>query len=139
MESVENFKVGRKGIGLVEFLVPVNLSTIPLNRIFGGIVQFSAKQISVYPDSVTDIEHADPGSGLNVPARVTLYGCWPVDAETKSPICQSIPEETLKKHLRKLALVEDCDFVDFEPSSGAWVFRVNHFSSYSCECESQVI
>ena len=133
LKSLADFKIGRKGIGLVEFLVPVDLSTVPLDRIYGGIVQFSAKQISVYPDSLVDVETAEPGTGLNVPARVTLYGCWPVDPETKAPICQSIPEDALKKHLRKLALVEDCDFVDFDPRSGGWTFRVNHFSSYSYE------
>ena len=129
LSSISDFRIGRKGIGLVEFLVPVDLSTTPLDQIFGCIVQFSSKQISLYSESIlpSDIVPAGPGTGLNVPARVTLYGCWPVDPVSKGPICQNIPEDLLKKHLRKLALVEDCDFVDFEPRSGAWIFRVNHF------------
>ena len=136
-KSISNFRVGRKGVGMVEFLVPVDLSSIPLERIFGGIVQFTYKQISIYPED-SSIPKAEVGTGLNVPAKVTLYGCWPVDPESKAPISHSIPNETLKLHLRKLALAEDCDFLDFDPQSGGWTFRVNHFSSYSFPEEERI-
>ena len=136
-KSISNFRVGRKGVGMVEFLVPVDLSSIPLERVFGGIVQFTYKQISIYPED-SSIPKAEVGSGLNVPAKVTLYGCWPVDPESKAPISHCIPDETLKLHLRKLALAEDCDFLDFDPQSGGWSFKVNHFSSYSFPEEEEI-
>lgn len=128
LSAVKYFRVGRKGIGEVEFLEPVDLRHTPLDDIYAKIVAFTPKQITVYADEATK---PPVGEALNVPAKVTLFGCWPLDAQTKRPVTSAIGEGVLRAHTRKLALVADTEFIDFRVASGAWIFRVNHFSTYA--------
>lgn len=148
LAAVHNFIVGRKGVGKIEFLEPVDLTSIgDLNDIVGGIVQIRLKEVVVYPEE-DDYDPRNPkdgakrnfvpgikakqGTGLNVPARVSLEACWPTDRATREPIKD--PEHPrVKQMINKLKNKPETEFVDFEPESGTWTFKVKHFSRYGLD------
>ncbi|WFD25302.1 hypothetical protein MNAN1_000271 [Malassezia nana] len=148
LAQVSDFVVGRVGFGQVSFMEPVDLTSVPdLSFVAGGVVQLRAKECFVYPQE-EDLESDEPldgllphyvpvpkaplGTGLNVPARVSLEGCWPVDRATREPL----KDETLprvKQHIHKLRNKKDTEFVSYEASSGTWTFLVPHFSRYGLD------
>ncbi|UZJ56093.1 hypothetical protein CBS101457_005413 [Exobasidium rhododendri] len=155
LQAVEGFKVGRHGFGQVEFLSPVDLTTVgELGIIPGGLVILRTKECIVYPDEgeCLNFENgkerdgvqlgfeprkipggkAERGSGLNVPAEIQLEMCWPFDRSTRLPIKD---EEHIryKQHVNKLKRRADAQFRSFEPSKGTWTFRVEHFSRYGLD------
>lgn len=134
---VRGFRVGRRGVGFVDFLEPIDLRQIDLDRIFGDLITLTSKQITVYPN---ELEKPSVGTGLNVPARVTLYCCWPIDRKTgRVKIGSDIDQAALKMHMQKLASVSDTEFIDFDSYNGAWIFRVGHFSTYTCKDASELV
>ncbi|TKY86404.1 hypothetical protein EX895_004553 [Sporisorium graminicola] len=148
LAAVHNFIVGRKGVGQIEFLEPVDLTSIDdLNDIVGGIVQIRLKEVVVYPEE-DDYDPRNPkdgakrnfvpgikakqGTGLNVPARVSLEACWPTDRATREPI-KDAEHPRVKQMINKLKNKPETEFVDFEPESGTWTFKVKHFSRYGLD------
>lgn len=148
LAAVHNFIVGRKGVGQIEFLEPVDLTSIEdLNDIVGGIVQIRLKEVVVYPEE-DDYDPRNPkdgakrnflpgakakqGTGLNVPARVSLEACWPADRATREPI-KDAEHPRVKQMINKLKNKPETEFVDFEPESGTWTFKVKHFSRYGLD------
>lgn len=148
LAAVHNFIVGRKGVGQIEFLEPVDLTSIgDLNDIVGGIVQIRLKEVVVYPEE-DDYDPRNPkdgakrnfvpgikakqGTGLNVPARVSLEACWPTDRATREPI-KDAEHPRVKQMINKLKNKPETEFVDFEPESGTWSFKVKHFSRYGLD------
>ncbi|KAJ9475145.1 Nucleoporin NUP116/NSP116 [Pseudozyma hubeiensis] len=148
LAAVHNFIVGRKGVGQIEFLEPVDLTSIEdLNDIVGGIVQIRLKEVVVYPEE-DDYDPRNPkdgakrnflpgakakqGTGLNVPARVSLEACWPTDRATRDPI-KDAEHPRVKQMINKLKNKPETEFVDFEPESGTWTFKVKHFSRYGLD------
>ncbi|EPZ32728.1 Peptidase S59, nucleoporin domain-containing protein [Rozella allomycis CSF55] len=126
LKRVENFVVGRRGYGSVEFLESVDLSETELDKIAGCLVVFVEKEIAVYPE---EINKPPVGQGMNVPALVKLEKCWPVKRSTREPI-KDKDSLVLKKHVEKLKKVEETEFVDYLVENGEWVFKVKHFSKY---------
>ena len=128
LQSVRNFKVGLPEYGSVDFLEPVDLTTVPsLSSICGHIVVFSHKVCKVYPD-----EHNKPprGQGLNVPAIISLERCWPLDKSTREPIKFEKSNPLYAQHLKRLKRQSETTFMDFVTDNGTWTFRVEHFSEY---------
>ncbi|CED83918.1 Nuclear pore complex, Nup98 component (sc Nup145/Nup100/Nup116) [Phaffia rhodozyma] len=127
LTSLSNFVVGRKGYGEVAFLEPVDLTSVSsIQDIPGHIVLFEEKMCEVYPDNVAK---APRGTGLNVPAQITLEKCWPLDKAKREPI-KDIASPKMKQHLRVLKGMAETEFVRYEAESGTWVFKVEHFSRY---------
>lgn len=119
--AVSNFKIGRKYYGHVEFLKPVDLSSFPnLEDVLGNIIVFSQKNLIMYPDEDSTPQ---PGEGLNLPARITLEGCFPVDRATKLDITDP-KHETVKKHIENLKSLPDMKFVSYDPTTGNWTFEI---------------
>ncbi|SNX84755.1 related to Nucleoporin nup189 (SonB) [Melanopsichium pennsylvanicum] len=148
LAAVHNFIVGRKGVGQIEFLEPVDLTSFgDLNDIIGGIVQIRLKEVVVYPEE-DDYDPRNPkdgakrnfvpgikakqGTGLNVPARVSLEACWPTDRATREPI-KDAENPRIKQMINKLKNKPETEFIDFEPESGTWTFKVKHFSRYGLD------
>lgn len=145
LAAVPNFVVGRTGYGEIHFDQPVDLTSVPdLNEIAGGVIVIRAKEVIVYPDEDEVAQFMDgvipgflpvpvqsPGSGLNQPATVSLDGCWARDKSTKAPV-KDPNQPRYKQHLAKLK-ARDETFVDFEPKSGTWRFKVQHFSRYALD------
>ncbi|KAG0049113.1 hypothetical protein BGZ83_006031 [Gryganskiella cystojenkinii] len=128
LQSVRNFRVGLPEYGSVDFLEPVDLTTVPsLSSICGHIVVFSHKVCKVYPD-----EHNKPprGQGMNVPAIISLDRCWPLDKRTREPIKFDKSNPLYAQHLKRLKRQSETTFMDFVTEKGTWTFRVEHFSEY---------
>ncbi|KAJ1675620.1 hypothetical protein EV182_000909, partial [Spiromyces aspiralis] len=128
LQSVKDFTVGRYGVGQVRFLRRVDLTKVgSLSAIAGGVIIFSDRVCTVYPD-----ENLKPprGEGLNVPARISLDNCWPIDKATRKPITK-IDDPRVKKHIKRLKKIPEIEFEDF--INGTWIFKVQHFSTYGMD------
>ncbi|PIA13818.1 C-terminal autoproteolytic domain of nucleoporin nup98, partial [Coemansia reversa NRRL 1564] len=121
LRGVRNLTVGRNGVGQVSFGKAVDLTTVgSLGAIAGGVVLFSDRVCTVYPD---ESNKPARGHGLNVPATISLHNCWPVDRATGEPI-EHMDDPRVRKHIRRLRRIEETEFVDFV--DGTWIFRVEH-------------
>lgn len=121
LRKVKDFTVGRKYYGQVRFREPVDLSAINLDDICGNIVVFGSKNVIIYPDD-------DPpkvGEGLNLPAEVTLEGCYPTNKKTKLATLDP-KDEVVKRHIQQLKELPDIEFKNYDPPSGDWTFRFEH-------------
>jgi len=133
LAAVSNFTVGKRGVGQIRFLQPVDLTKLDVSSIVGRLIVFEPRQISVYPQSPSDQDEEEgegekppPGQGLNLPAEIRLERSWPVSKATRQPIID-MDDELLKAHVERLRNQPDCHFIDYYPESGTWVFRVEHF------------
>uniref|UniRef100_A0A093V7L7 Nucleoporin n=1 Tax=Talaromyces marneffei PM1 TaxID=1077442 RepID=A0A093V7L7_TALMA len=131
LKHVEGFTVGRQKCGQVTFDRPVDLTTIDLDNVLGGIVQITVRSITVYPDEATKPPR---GKGLNVPSTLRIENSWPRgrDRKTSSSI---ISGPLFDKHVDRLSKVTNTEFVTYEKDTGIWVFRVAHFTTYGLEYE----
>ncbi|PVF98109.1 hypothetical protein CPB86DRAFT_785111 [Serendipita vermifera] len=127
LEALSGFKCGRVGYGQVEFLDPVNLTTVGnVKEIPGKYIIFDEKECTVYPD---EQDKPPVGQGLNVRARITLQNCWAVDRATREPI-KDENHPRYASHIRKLKSIPNTTFEKFDPETGEWAFLVEHFSRY---------
>ncbi|KAG8992975.1 hypothetical protein FRB94_008235 [Tulasnella sp. JGI-2019a] len=130
LSHVEHFRVNRTGYGSIEFLRPVNLTTLKsIDDIPGTYVVFDLKECVVYPD---ESEKPPAGEGLNVPSRIVLTGCWPIDKSTQEPITDA-NNPRVAAHVKRLQKIPDAAFKDYEPVSGTWTFEVPHFTRYGLD------
>jgi nuclear pore complex protein Nup98-Nup96 len=126
LAGVRGLVVGRVGFGQIEFLEPVDLTTLPkLSALLGEVIRFDKMECSVYPDS-DEVDKPPPGAGLNARARIALTQCWPLDKATRQPITDHEHPQVLK-HLKRLEHMPDTTFEDFNLEEGKWVFVVEHF------------
>lgn len=126
--AIPNFILGRKGYGEVRFTDPVDLSQVPsIPLIPGSIVVFDLDFCAVYPDEAMK---PPVGSGLNVPAIITLEKCWAVSSETRRPIFD-IEDPRFIAYVERLKRQPGTEFIDYIVDTGSWVFKVKNFSSYS--------
>jgi hypothetical protein len=127
LEALQGFKCGRIGYGQVEFLDPVNLTTVGnVKEIPGKYIIFDEKECTVYPD---EQDKPPVGQGLNVHARITLQNCWAVDRATREPI-KDENHPRYASHIKKLKGIPNTTFEKFDPETGEWSFLVEHFSRY---------
>jgi len=91
------------------------------------IVDIERRVVSVY--EVEEAENTKPESGckLNRPATVTLYRVFPkkgalAPVQEKKKFATKIQEETKKM---------GAELLSFDPKTGVWRFRVQHFSRYA--------
>lgn len=133
LARVENFTVGRRGVGTVRWLAPVDVRGLDLD----ALVKFQPREIRVYLDE----EDKPPvGEGLNQPAEVTLFGIYRLDKATGKPMTD---EKTVRKMREKLSRVvlEQTDghgqMIDYDVHGGVWRFQVEHFSRYGLDEEDE--
>ncbi len=93
--------------------------------LLGNFVRFDDKECAVYPDC-DEADKPPPGSGLNVPARITLLHCWPLDKATREPI-KDEKHPAAVKHLKRLKGMKNTIYEDFVLEKGKWTFTVDHF------------
>ncbi|KAK5962641.1 FG-nucleoporin NUP116 PWA37_005080 [Arxiozyma heterogenica] len=120
LKKVRNLVIGNKYFGFIEFLDPVDLSDIPLASLCGRLVRFEQKSCIIYPDASRKPE---PGSGINVRARITCYNCYPVDKETRTPV-KDKEHQLVKRHIRQLKEIPHTKFEHYDVSTGDYVFTV---------------
>ncbi|RCH94380.1 hypothetical protein CU098_010663, partial [Rhizopus stolonifer] len=123
LKQVQNLVVGRKGFGEIRFEQSVDLSDIDLEEIMGHLVVIEEKTAVIYPDQDSK---PPKGTGLNVPAIVTLENCFTRDKNTSAPIKD--PEHPrFKLFKERLVKRSGVDFVDYDDATGKWTFRAHEF------------
>jgi nuclear pore complex protein Nup98-Nup96 len=126
LSAFPNLIIGRAGHGELRFLEPVNLTEVPrLTDLLGTVVQFGSKDCSIYPE-MAESDKPPPGHGLNVPARIRIYGAWPLDRATKEPV-RDVDSPLVAKHERRLRKIEGTKFESYDRKTGDWVFTVESF------------
>ncbi|TGJ79094.1 hypothetical protein E0Z10_g9671 [Xylaria hypoxylon] len=115
--------VGRENIGYVRFKVPVDLTSIELDTICGGIVVMTPRTATVYPNPGTK---PPVGKGLNVPAVINLQNAWPRASRTGKPT-------SITKHIQRLEKIPDTKFEQYNADTGEWTFSVEHFTTYGLD------
>ena len=122
--EIKNFVIGQKGIGEVRFLVPVNLSEIDPDQLFGHYIEFCDCEAVMYPDP--SIPKPEPGHGLNLPAQVRLERVWTMSKGSRDPIVDPQSEKVIH-FIQKLKETDGTNFISYEPSTGTWTFTVDNF------------
>ncbi|KAL4921695.1 nuclear protein 96-domain-containing protein [Aspergillus aurantiobrunneus] len=125
--------VGRQRCGAVTFDDPVDLTTIDLDALFGGLVEIGVRKITVYPD-----ESMKParGKGLNVPSTLSIENSWPRGRDKKAP-SPFTSGPLFDKHIDRLMKVHNTEFVRYETETGTWVFRVAHYTTYGLDYDDE--
>ncbi|GMF37117.1 unnamed protein product [Phytophthora fragariaefolia] len=118
LSEVEQFTVGCRGLGAVEWIGKTDVRDLNLDE----LVFFEKKEVIVYKD---DEKKHELGKGLNKPAIVELLGIFP-------PRKSSSPEQ-YKERVKQRTQDIDATFLDYSPDKGIWRFRVEHFSRYGFE------
>jgi nuclear pore complex protein Nup98-Nup96 len=122
----ENFAIGRVDYGCITFLGVTNLANMNLDE----IVHIRRKEVHVYPD---ESKKPPIGEGLNKPAEITLHRIWPTEKNANSNVRTLItdPNRIIKmgynKKLEKATITMGAQFIDYDPSTGSWTFKVNSF------------
>lgn len=111
--SLSNFVVARKGYGTISFSAPVDLTGISSLSILREVVEIERGRVAVYPNSAKE---APAGTGLNVPAEVSLENVRPP------------PEIEVDEFTAELRGKPDTTFVSYNAETGLYVFTVEHFS-----------
>jgi nuclear pore complex protein Nup98-Nup96 len=125
--------VGRERCGSVTFDDPVDLTTIDLDNILGGLVDIGVRKITVYPDE--SIKPAR-GKGLNVPSTLRIENSWPRGRDKKGP-SPVTSGPLFEKHIDRLMKVHNTEFVNYETETGTWVFRVAHYTTYGLDYDDE--
>jgi nuclear pore complex protein Nup98-Nup96 len=121
-QKVTNFTVGRKGVGKVRFNPPVDLTSINLDTLCGGLIVLDIRLCTVYPNGTPKPAR---GSGLNVPSTISLENSWPRRGKDLH-----VSSAKMKKHIDGLKKVKDTKFVEYDKDTGVWTFTVEHFTTY---------
>ncbi|GFF98348.1 nucleoporin NUP145 [Aspergillus lentulus] len=132
LKHVVGFTVGRQRCGQVTFDEPVDLTTIDLDQIFGGLVEIGVRKITVYPDEAIK---PPMGKGLNVPSILRIENSWPRGRDKKSP-SPLTSGPLFEKHVDRLRKVHNTEFIDYETETGTWIFKVPHFTTYGLDYDS---
>lgn len=146
---IKDFLLGRKHFGDVSFLSSVDISFLPLEdeisfigALFGKeaipntsiysvveenefpIVSFGIRSITIYPEGM---EKPSIGSGLNVPARIRLEGCYPRRSDLNTTTQPPLDPNLIEAFVKKLRAVPGTNFVSYDDVTGLWIFTVEHF------------
>ncbi|CAK0898153.1 unnamed protein product, partial [Prorocentrum cordatum] len=121
LRRVGGFRIRRRGVGEIAFEGEVDFASQPgLLEDLTAIVHLEMGEVVLYPGRDKPRE----GTGLNRPATVTLFQCFPPevgqfpDAESKARYRGRIAQMTEEK---------GAHFVDYDCDTGTWRFQVDHF------------
>ncbi|MCJ1350132.1 MAG: Nuclear pore complex protein Nup98-Nup96 [Icmadophila ericetorum] len=127
LKRFSGFIIGREGCGHVHFDEPVNLTEVPLDKIFGRIAHITTRSLTIYPHND---DKPPVGRGLNVPSTITLGNSWPRTRDRRTPTYE-VDSSKLEKHIDRLRKVGGTEFVTYNREAGEWVFKVPHFTTYA--------
>ena len=129
LKKISGFVVGRQGCGHVVFDRPVDITTVNLDDIFDNIAVITVRSLTVYPDPA---KKPARGKGLNVPSTITLENSWPRQKDKTTPLFEKSGPR-FQKHVDRLRGVKGTEFVKYDKDTGAWVFKVPHFTTYALD------
>ena len=122
LRKVENLIVGNVQYGKIEFLAPVDLSTIPAALICDKYIKFSPEKCFVLANSE---ENTKPGAGMNVNSRITLLNCYPINRQNRQPITD-LNHSLVKRHMEKLRRKPNTKFEKYDTKTGSYTFVVEN-------------
>ncbi|KAF2479183.1 nuclear protein 96-domain-containing protein [Neohortaea acidophila] len=132
LKNVGNFVVGREGVGRIEF-GSVDLTNTPLEDICGNVVQLNPRSATVYQD---DQDKPAMGKALNVPSTIYLENSWPRSHGGRKPVTTKSGKE-YEKHIARLKRVGGTHFLNYDPATGVWSFKVDHFTTYGLDDDDE--
>jgi len=118
LSRVRDLTLRREGVGAVTFHGETDCRN--LLTCLGDMVSLEPGEVVVYPHAVTK---PPVGHGLNKPATILLYGCFPAS----QPSCSERVKDRYKKRVKSMTEDKGAEFVDYDCERGIWEFRVNHF------------
>ncbi|CAF4586931.1 unnamed protein product [Rotaria sp. Silwood1] len=123
-----NFTVGHEKYGSVTFYGQINVAGLNLDE----ILEINHHELIVYPD---DNNKPLVGEELNLPARITLLGVYPIDRSTRQEITdiERIKALNYDNYLRTITKKFDGEFINYEIDDGSWTFTVKHFTRYGLD------
>ena len=125
LAAVEGFAVVRAGVGAVHWLEPVDLRGVDLS----ALVCIEPGEVSVY-DNVPASEKPPVGQGINTPAVITLEDEWPEAGSTASRAERVAHGQCLEQYANEDPSMRGTVHLSYDPDTGAWRFRVPHFSRW---------
>lgn len=129
-QKVAGFTVGRHNVGQIAFKVPVDLSNIDLDELFGSIIVLETRSATVYPVAA---KKPPVGKGLNVPAQISLEQSWPRGRDKRL----TTDAKKFAKHIERLKRIEDTTFESYDKDTGIWTFSVEHFTTYGLDYDDE--
>jgi len=116
--AVKELTICRPDVGTVTFHGSTDCSNLDLEH----VVRLEVGEVLVYPEP--DLK-PPIGSGLNKPATVTLYQCWPPNG---SALLQDVrSQEKYRAKIKQMTEDKHARFVDYDCNTGVWKFSVDHF------------
>lgn len=90
------------------------------------LVHLDCGEVLVYPEPGSK---PPVGQGLNKPATVTMYQCWPPNHPDQLDGLLQDPEaqDRYKRKIQKMTEEKRATFVDYNCNTGIWRFKVEHF------------
>jgi len=118
LQAVPNFSVQRKGFGTVEWVDPVDVRGLVIDK----TVEIDDMSIEVY---MSEEDTPKRGTKLNRPAICTILGMRKPDEFDGS--LQEFAEWLKTDYTPSL----DAEFIHFDAEKTVWKFKVKHFTKYS--------
>lgn len=132
LQHFKGFQVGRQGCGYVTFDGEVDLTTIPLDDLFGKIIEIRIRSISVYSDASTKPPR---GKGLNVPSTIHLENSWPRARGGAPSSATSGP--LFDRHILRLKRMPNTQYLSYDTQTGVWTFKVPHYTRYGLDYDDE--
>lgn len=120
LSHVEELTVGKKGMGEISWLEPVDLRGLDIDQ----VVHIKNREVSVYP---LDDDIPPEGKGLNKPARIKLFGIHKLDKRTKEPLTDATTAAKMVGKLKAHCKQEGLKFLGYDVKTGTWTFQSNSF------------
>jgi len=116
LAKVKNFRINNNHVGSIEFLEPVDLRNVDIDK----IVTFNkdTRSMQLYDNESLP----NYGEGLNVRAQIILLNIYPKHKDNPKKVERYC--EKLKEHCQKADWQE---FINYSVDSGRWKFIVKHF------------
>jgi len=118
IRRVPELTVSRSAVGKVTFHGETDCTGLDFTR----ILKLEIGEVLVYPDSASK---PPIGVGLNKPATVTMYQCYPPSGNNMLRDARS--QEKYKNKIRTMTEEKRAQFIDYDCHSGIWKFSVDHF------------
>jgi len=118
LRRVRGLTISRPDVGQIVFHGETDCTELN----FDQIVRLDIGEVLVYPDA-----RSKPavGVGLNKPATVTMYECWPPAGSKLASDPKA--QERYKKKIENMTEEKHAKFIDYDCNTGIWKFAVDHF------------
>mmetsp|Transcript_43582 Transcript_43582/g.98032 ORF Transcript_43582/g.98032 Transcript_43582/m.98032 type:complete len:677 (-) Transcript_43582:159-2189(-) len=118
LQSVQDLQVTRLDVGSIHFHGWTDCRGLD----FDSIITLEVGEVLVYPDPKTK---PPPGEGLNKPATVTMFQCWPPNGS--DCLKDRRAQEKYRRKIQQMTEKKNAYFLDYDCLSGIWKFQVEHF------------